>query len=707
MSGILQYFPITDPTLIFLVVMLIILFAPIIMGKLRIPHIVGMIIAGAIVGPHGLGILAKDSSFTLFGNVGLYFIMFLAGLEMNMSDFRKNRKKTFTHGILAFAIPIVIGFILNTSLLKYGIMTSVLLASMYASHTLLSYPIILRFGLSQQRSVTIAVGATAITDTLTLLVLTIISALFKGNITGFFWILLFIKIAIVFFIIIYFFPRIARFFFQHNEDNVSQFIFVLAMTFLGASMMELINMEGLLGAFLTGLVLNRYVPNISPLMNHLEFIGNAIFIPYFLIGVGMMINVKILFIGFNTWKVAIVMITVALSSKWFASFATQKIFRLKSIERELIYGLSNAQAGATLAAVLVGYNLILPNGQRLLNDDILNGTIILILATCIFSSFTTQRAAKKIVLQTRKTAQEPETTDDESILIPIKYPDIADNLVNIAIMMRNKKLNRGLIGLNVVYDDANMRQNQEKGRLLLEHVTQYANSAGVLMQTQVRIATNITNGIKHAFNEFHASEIIIGMHIHKDVSTKFWGDFHQSLFSSLNRQIIMARISQPLNTIRQIQVAVPSRAQYEPGFYRWLERLARLASNLECRIKFHGRNDTLALIKEFIQNRHSGVRAEYSSMEHWNGLPLLATTIHNDHLFVIITARKGTVSYKTALDRLPEELTRHFNGKNLMIIFPDQYGSSMNQMNFGQVQYAEEPSAYEMLNEWIHRKIQR
>ena len=705
MPYISQYFPITDPTLIFFVVMLIVLFAPIIMGKLRIPHIIGMIIAGVIVGPHGFGILAKDSSFALFGNVGLYFIMFLAGLEMNMSDFRNNRVKTFTHGIMAFAIPMIIGFALNTSLLKYGILTSILLASMYASHTLIAYPIILRFGLSQERSVTIAVGATAITDTLTLLVLAIVGGLFKGNISGLFWILLVVKIGIVFFIIIYFFPRIARFFFQRYEDNVSQFIFVLAMTFLGASMMEFIDMEGILGAFLTGLVLNRYVPNVSPLMNHLEFVGNAVFIPYFLIGVGMMVNVKIMFTGFNTWEVATVMIAVALSSKWFASLVTQKIFRLKSIERELIYGLSNAQAGATLAAVLVGYNLIMPDGQRLFNDDILNGTIILILVTCIFSSFTTERAAKQIVLQTRSTAPEPAMADDEKILIPMKYPGIADNLVNMAIMMRNKKLNRGLVGLNVVYDDADMRNNQEKGKRLLEHVTQYANSADVLMQTQVRIATNIASGIKHAFNEFHASEIIIGMHIHNEVSAKFWGEFHQSLFTGLNRQIIMARIKQPLNTVRRIQVAVPSRAQYEPGFYRWLERMARLASNLECRIVFHGRTDTLSLINQFIQNQHPNTRTEFVPMGHWNELPTLAGNINEDHMFVIVAARKGTISYKTALEHLPEEITKYFSGKNLMIIFPDQFGEPMGTMTFAEPRHQEEQSAYMVISEWIRKKL--
>ena len=414
-----SYLPVTSPTMSFFIVLCIILFAPIVMGKLRIPHIVGMVLAGVAVGPHGFNILADDRSMELFGHVGLYYIMFLAGLEMNMGDFRKNRIRTFTHGIMAFIIPMAIGFGLNVTLLEYGFATSVLLASMYASHTLIAYPTVLRYGLSHQRSVTIAVGATAITDTLTLLVLAVVGGLFKGNITGGFWFLLLAKISVVFFVIFFFFPRIARFFFRRHEDNVTQFIFVLAMTFLGAWMMEYIGMEGLLGAFLVGLVLNRYVPNVSPLMTHLEFVGNAIFIPYFLIGVGMMVNVNILFSGLGTLQVATVMIAVALASKWLASLATQKLFGMRAVEREMIYGLSNAQAGATLAAVLVGYNLLLPDGQRVLNDDVLNGTIILILVTCVFSSFTTENAAKRMVLETRATAPQEDTGDDEKIMIPV------------------------------------------------------------------------------------------------------------------------------------------------------------------------------------------------------------------------------------------------------------------------------------------------
>ena len=700
-----SYLPISSPTMSFFVVLCIILFAPIIMGKLRIPHIVGMVLAGVAVGPHGFNILANDRSMELFGHVGLYYIMFLAGLEMNMGDFRKNRVRTFAHGILAFVIPMAMGFILNRTALGYGFITSVLLASMYASHTLIAYPTVLRYGLSHQRSVTIAVGATAITDTLTLLVLAIVGGIFKGNITGGFWLLLFAKIAAVFFVIFFIFPRIARFFFRRYEDNVTQFIFVLAMTFLGAWMMESIGMEGLLGAFLVGLVLNRYVPNVSPLMTHLEFVGNALFIPYFLIGVGMMVNVKLLFGGIGTLQVAAIMIAVALASKWVASLATQKIFGMRAIEREMIYGLSNAQAGATLAAVLVGYNLLLPDGQRVLNDDVLNGTIILILVTCVFSSFTTERAAKRIVLETRSTTPQEDGGDDEKIMVPLRDPSTAETLITMAVMMRNTKLNRGLVALNVVYDDSNRLAHQEQGRRLMERITKVAAYSDVRVQTQVRIATNITNGIKHAFKEFNASEIILGMYPDKGHSSKFLGELAQSLYGGLSRQIVLVRCLQPLNTLRRIEVAVPSKAEFEPGFYRWLERLARLASNLGCRLEFHGRQQTMRLIGEYLQKSHPGVRAQYTPMEHWNELPRLAASIDDDHLFVVITARKGTVSYKAALDHLPEELAGNFRGKNLMIIYPDQYGEAANVMTYAAPQMHEERSAYTALREWLGRKM--
>lgn len=705
MPNISTYFPIVDPTLIFIVVLIIILFSPIIMGKLRIPHIIGMILAGIIIGPHCLNILAYDSSFKLFGNVGLYYIMFLAGLEMNMGNFNKNRSKALVHGILAFVIPITIGYFINTHVLHFGTLTSVLLASMYASHTLIAYPIVMRYGLSNQRSVTIAVGATALTDTLTLLVLAIVGDVFHGEISFWYWFVLILKISITFFIIIFFFPRIARYFFRRYEDNVTQFIFTLCMCFLGAGLMQIIGMEGLLGAFLTGLVLNRYIPHVSTLMNHLEFVGNALFIPYFLIGVGMMVNVRILFNGWSTWEVALIMICVALVSKWLASLATQQIFRLKVIERELIYGLSNAQAGATLAAVLVGYNLILPDGQRLLNDDILNGTIILILVTCLFSSFTTDYAAKKLVLK-EKTIPKDVDKDDEKILVPIAHEKSIHSLMGIAILTHNFKLNRGIIGLNVNLDDTINLANQDKGKKLLAMAEDIASNANIKMQSQSRLATNIVNGIIHAFKENDASEMITGLHQNTSDKAISWGSCNQGLIREINRQIIICRINQPLNTIRRIHVAVPSRVEFEPGFYRWVERLARLGSNLDCRIVFHGRTDTMSLIREYMQNKYPEVRTEYILMQHWKELTTLKD-INDDHLFVVITARYGTVSYKPSFENLPKELGEYYSKCNLMIIYPDQHGDPVNIMTYTEPQRQFERSAYDMLRTWVLKVIDK
>lgn len=367
--------PITDPTWIFLIVLMIILFAPMLFNRLRIPNIIGMILAGVLIGEHGLNLLARDSSFELFGNVGLYYIMLLAGLDINMEDFKHNRKKAAVLGLLTFSIPMILGLIVNTSLLRYGLATSVLLASMYASYTLISYPIVLRLGVSRHRSVSIAVGATAVTDTLTLLVLAVISGIFHGSSGQSFWIILAVKVFAFGALILYTFPRIARWFFRKHDDTVMQFIFVMVLLFAAAGLMELAGLEGILGAFLTGILLNRLIPSISPLKSHLEFVGNAIFIPYFLIGVGMLINLNVIFGDWGAIKVALAMTATALTGKWIASFITQKTFRMAATERNLMFGLSTSQAAATLAAALIGYEIILPDGSRLLNEDILNGTI--------------------------------------------------------------------------------------------------------------------------------------------------------------------------------------------------------------------------------------------------------------------------------------------------------------------------------------------
>ena len=705
MFNLSQYFPITDPTLIFFVVLLMILLSPIIMGRLRIPHIIGMVLAGVIVGKYGLNILERDASFELFGRVGLYYIMFLAGLEMDMEGLKKNRTRVIVFGLLTFLVPFAMTYFMGVSLLSYTPLAALLLSAIMASNTLIAYPIVGRYGLTRHTSSTLSVGSSMMALFMALIVMASIVNSFQGGAGIGFWVLFVVKFFVYSIGLILVIPRLTRWFLRRYSDAVMQFIFILAVVFLSAALSDAVGLEGIFGAFLSGLILNRFIPRVSPLMNRIEFTGNALFIPYFLIGVGMLINVRLLFQGTHILWVVFCLVLFGTLGKAVAAYLAAGVFRMPRLAGHMMFGLTSAHAAGAIAMVMVGRRLEISPGVYLFGDEVLNGIVIMILFTCVISTVVTEWAAQRLRLKEKKEPELVKTVNDEKILIPVKYPEYADNLVSMATMMRNPKLKRELVALNVVYDDVNMRHNQAEGQRLLEHLQHLASASDVPMTTQVRIAANIANGIKHAFKEFQASEILMGLHFHHNFSKGFWGEFTRSLYNGLSRQIIITRIMQPLNTVRRIQVIVPSRAEFEPGFYRWLERLARMTENLECRIIFHGRKDTLQLINEYIHNNFASVRAEYVPMKHWNELPDLATKVSKDHLFVIVTARKGTISYKSAMERLPDEVNRYFKGKTLMIIFPDQYGNEMDDMTFAQPQHTEERSAYEAVREWIHNKV--
>ena len=695
--------PIKDPTWIFLLVLLIILFAPMVLGRLRIPHIIGMILAGVVIGEHGFNILARDSSFELFGKVGLYYIMFLAGLEMNMGDFKKNRGKAVVLGLLAFVIPMALGFITNMTVLKYGFITSVLLASMYASHTLVAYPIVIRYGVSRHRSVSIAVGGTAVTDTLTLLVLAVIGGLFKGESSEMFWLWLVVKVIFLGFLIIFFFPRIGRWFFRKYDDNVMQFIFVLAMVFLGAGLMEFVGMEGILGAFLAGLVLNRLIPHVSPLMNHLEFVGNALFIPYFLIGVGMLIDIKILFGHGDALKVAVVMTTVALASKWIASWLTQKIYKMKAIERELMFGLSNAQAAATLAAVLVGYNIILPSGERLLNEDVLNGTIVLILFTCIISSFATERAARKLAMNEAQLDAEDKKNIPEKILIPVANPETIEELINLSLVIRDSKQRNNLMALNVINDNSSSEQSESRGKRNLERAAMIAASADVSLTQISRYDLNIASGIIHTAKEYEVTDVIIGLHRKVNIVDSFFGNLADSLLKGLHREVMIAKFLMPVNTLRRIIIAVPPKAEYEAGFQKWVGHFCRMASILGCRAHFFANEQTLGYLQQLVKNKYGLTMTDFSHLDDWDDLLLLTGQVNYDHLLVIISARRGSISYDTAFEKLPAQLGKYFSNNSLIILYPDQLGEPQEALSFSNPRGSNESQHYEKVGKWLYK----
>ncbi len=698
------HFPVTDPIWIFFLVLIIILFAPMILGRLRIPHIIGMILAGVVVGKYGFNILERDSSFELFGKVGLYYIMFLAGLEMDMDDFKKNRTKGLVFGMFTFLIPMGLGIWSSMSMLNYGFLTSVLLASMYASHTLIAYPIISRYGLSRQRTVSITIGGTAVTVVLALMVLAVIGGMYKGeDVGGLFWVLLVAKVVLLFGLIIFLMPRISRWFFRTYEDAVMQFIFVLAMVFLGGGLMELVGMEGILGAFLAGLVLNRFVPHVSPLMNRLEFVGNALFIPYFLIGVGMIIDVRCLFTEGEALKVAVVMTVVATFSKWLAAWITQKIYGMKKVEGSLIFGLSNAQAAATLAAVLIGHGIIMENGERLLNDDVLNGTVVMILFTCIISSVVTERAARKMVTQ-ENLMEGSEGKEQERILIPVANPETIEGLVGMALMMRHPKQKESLVALSVINDNNTSETKELIGKRNLERTAMIAAAADASVKTVLRYDLNIAQGIIHTQKEYAVTDIVIGLHRKTNLMDSFFGTMTENLLKGTNRQIMIAKLLMPVNTLRRIVVAVPDKAEYEKGFLKWMTQLCRMGKQLGCRVHFFATEDTLKHLRALTEKQEANTFTEFSLLEEWDDLLLLTGQVNYDHLFVVVSSRKGSISYQTSFERLPSQISKYFANNSLLIVYPDQLGDDPQEIvSFSDPRGQSETRVYDNVGKWFYK----
>ena len=710
LPDISTHLPITDPTWIFFLVLMIILFAPIVLGRLRIPHIIGMILAGVVIGKYGFNILERDSSFELFGKVGIYYIMFLAGLEMDLENLKKNLSKAFVFGILTFCIPFGVGMWVGMSLLGFSVGTSMLLSCILASHTLVAYPIVGRYGMSRHASVSISIGGTMFALTVALFVLAGISGIYKGELDSGSWMLFIGKCvgycAFVFLV----FPRFARWFFRTYEDNVMQYIFVLALVFLSAALAELAGLEGIFGAFLAGLVLNRLIPHVSPLMNRTEFVGNALFIPYFLIGVGMLINLRALFSGIGTIKVVLIMVLVATLTKWFAAWLTQVIYRMSKASRQMMFGLSNAHAAGALAMVMVGTKIEVEPGIFLMNDDMLNGVVIMILFSCIISSVVTEHAARTMALAEENGEMGMERgKEDERMMVSIANPETVEPLVNMALLMRDPKSKKELLAVTVEveYDEAKKQAKLAQRRKSLEQAARIASAVDVPMKTRCRLSTNAATGILNTAGEMNATEIVLGLHHKHGLLDSFLGSFSQSILKGTHRQLMIVKCLMPVNTLRRIMVAVPPKAEFEAGFYKWVERVARIGGQLGCRVHFWAHPDTMQRIKGYMHKFHGNVRVEFSLMDDWDDLLLMSSKIAYDHLLVIVSARKGAISYQTSFEELPEQIIKYFSNNSLMLIYPDQLGDPLENFTFSSPLRQSESRIYDNVSKWIYKWLKK
>ena len=668
--------PLADPVLKFLLILLIILAAPLLLNKLRIPHLLGLIIAGAIIGPHGFNLVLRDSSIILSGTAGLLYIMFLAGLEIDMADFKRNSTKSLAFGMYTFLIPMILGTVVGIWVLRFNVLTSVLLASMFASHTLIAYPIISKLGISKNKAVSITVGGTMITDTLALLVLTIIVGMATGQVNDMFWIRLGVSILIFALIVLFGFPFIGRWFFKHVHDNISQYIFVLVMVFLGSFLAQVAGMEAIIGAFLSGLALNRLIPQSSPLMNRVEFVGNAIFIPFFLLGVGMLIDYRTFFTSFETIKVGLIMIIVATAAKYIAAWMTQKTFHLSTDQRSVIFGLSNAQAAATLAAVMVGYNVITgtdANGEpiRLLIESVLNGTILMILVTCTIASFAAQKGAHNIAAQDISDKEENKK-ESEHILIPVSNEETVEELVNLSLAIKSPQNKNGLFALKVIDNHHSDEKALKQSRRVLQTAVNTAAATDTRMKDLLRYDLSVSNAIASVVKEREITDLVVGLHKEKDIPAAFLGHIVESVLAESSVSTFIYKPAQPISTVRRHLIIIPELAEKEIGFNQIIFRLRNVTQNTGAATVFYGSEATLNALKKLLAKK-SG-EASYIEFNDWDDFLIVFRDIKPDDTMWIILSRKEGLSYAPAMARIPKYLNKYFQANSFVLAYPVQAG---------------------------------
>lgn len=672
---------VTQPVSIFLIVLVIILLAPILLNKLKIPHIIGMIVAGVVIGPHGFNILDNDSSFAIFGQVGLLYLMFLAGLEIDMFHLRLNMRRGFIFGLLTLILPLALGVLTSLVLLGLDWTTSLLLGAMYASHTLLSYPVVARFGVTKAPAVLISVVGTIIAVIGALLVL---AGVVNVRQVGFFDPTSMVRLVVLMlayvFVVVYTFPRITKWFFRHYSEKVTQYVYVLAMVFLSARGAAFIGLEPVLGAFLAGLVLNRFIPSASPVMVSIEFVGNALFIPYFLIGVGMMIDAHVIF-RIDTMKVAAVMLAVAGISKWLPAWVAQRFNGLSAGSRRVMFGLTSAHTAVALAVVTLGYNM------DMFDTTVLNATITVILVSCAAAPMITAWGSTSLKIEMLHTEDEARGVISggsrlrvNNTLIPVANAVTARALVELAVLMRNDRGKHEIYAMHVRSD--NSRKARAVGEESLREAVRIGSAADVKVTTLERYDLNVVTGILNTLEERDITEVILGLHRRGSFVDSFFGLKVEQLLRATNKMIIITRCFIPVNTVTRIVVLVPPKAQYETGFSRWVRALARLTRQLGCRLVFCCPTDIQPLIRGVLYQANYQVRVEFQTAEDWDDFLAISDSINDDDLFVSIGARPSSLSYSADVADMPQFLQRYFSSKNIVVIYPEQFGEEIPLTSF-------------------------
>ena len=673
--------PFQNPVLVFSLILFIILLSPILLRKLKIPGIIGLIISGVIIGPHGLNVLEQNSAVKLFSTIGLLYIMFIAGLELDLKEFQRNKNKSLVFGFLTFTIPLVFGFPVCYFLLKYDFTASLLISSMFSTHTMVAYPIVSKFGISKNEAVAITVGGTILTDTAVLILLAIILSSNQGGLSLSFWTQLVGSLIVFSGIMFWIIPKVTAWFFQELEsEKNSHYIFVLSVVFFAAFLAELAGVEPIIGAFVAGLALNKLIPYSSTLMNRIEFIGQSIFIPFFLISVGMLVDVKVLLNGPYAVIIAVTLSVVALIGKWLAAASTSRIFRYTTNQRRLIFGLSSSHAAATLAVILVGFQ------TGIIDENALNGTILLILVTCLTATLVTENTSRKILTSEK---EEPiieyPVHYSEHIMIPIANLSNMETLLEFAVYVKNKKSANPITILSVVPNDEEAEKNLLIAKKNLQSLVKMASANETKVKIIATIDHNIAGGIIRASREEMTDTIMIGWPRKTGLIERFIETKTSLIISRTSKAVYICHFGYPLVGHNKIVVSCPPLAELEPGFEVWLPKLNMLAKELSLNVLIYCNKTTQAAITEFFH--HHRHKSGFTFAEEFDlpDIQLLQKYVVPEDLLIYVAARRTSVSYENCMENIQDKLEKGFPKNSKIVIYPRTHHIDSKFSEYGDI----------------------
>ncbi|WP_026582020.1 cation:proton antiporter [Bacillus sp. J33] len=645
--------PIEDPVIIFALAMVIFFLTPLLMKKLRIPGIIGPILAGVIIGPHGFHLLERDQTIVLLGTIGLLFIIFIAGLELDIDGFKKYRKRSILFGSLSFSIPLVLGTVVGI-IFDYSLTASILLGSILGSHTLLAYPIASRLGISKNKAVTTAVGGTLLTDTFALLVLAVITGAAEGQLSLQFWIKMIVSLIVFVLLILWGTPRLSRWFFRNAEnEGVANFTYVMVILFVSGFLAIVAGMQPIIGAFLAGLALNRFVLDHGTLMNRIRFLGNALFIPFFLLSVGMLMDLSVLFNNPKAWIITGVILLSVFIGKASAPVIISKVYKYSKTERNVMVGLTIPQAAATLASTLVGFEV------GLLDQSTVNAVIIMILLTCIAGPYFVEKYGRKLAL---KEEQQPSERKQgpERILIPLANPHTMESILDLANLIKHSNTDdQPLYPLTVVQKDIKTVQDEvANAEKMLGHAVMYASSAEIAVRPITRVDRNVSNGIIRAIAEERINTVVIGWNAERK-SNKLFGSIIDRFVDQTNQTVLVTKLGHPLQTTRRIILIIPYGADHKPGFIEALERIKMLTGRLSASLLVLVINDSIETYEKYIQTIKPDPPTEIRQLKSWPSLQKnYVSMLKEDDIVVILSARKGTIAWHPELEELPKKLAK-------------------------------------------------